>query len=248
MYYLFNKEKRKFVNKVLKITLFVLMILVFWAGLTFSVVPHPTGWNQFPDIPGLGQLARIIIFHVPTAWLASIAFLMATIYGIKYLMKKDLDDDARSFSALQIGMVFAVLATLTGSIWAKFTWGSFWNWDPRETSIFVLLLIYGSLFALRSAIESEDKRARLSAVYAIFSFLTVPFLVFVMPRIMNGLHPGSADDTNAGPVVDFKMNGNMMGVFFLSLIAFSILYYWMWKTNYKSIIIKEKLNNRKRLS
>ncbi len=235
-------------NKYLKILLFLLMIFVFWGGLTFPIVRHPVGWNQFPDIPGLGQLARIIFFHVPTAWLASIAFLTATIYGIRYLYRKDLDDDAKSLSALQIGMVFAVLATLTGSIWAKFTWGSFWNWDPRETSIFVLLLIYGSLFALRSSIESEEKRARLSAVYSIFSFLTVPFLVFVMPRIMSGLHPGSADDTNAGPVVDFKMNGNMLEIFFLSLIAFSILYYWMWKINYESIIIKEKMINRKRLS
>ena len=74
------------------------------------------------------------------------------------------------------------------------------------------------------------------------AFVTVPFFIFVMPRIMSGLHPGSADDTNSGPIVDFKMNGNMLFIFFLSLIAFTVLYYWMWNIGYKSIIYRDKLN------
>jgi len=231
-------------NLFWKISLFVLMLYAIIAGIAFQITPHPQTWYQFPMIPGLEEKAKIIFFHVPTAWLASLSFLMAMIYGIKYLRKQDLDDDAKSNAALQLGMMFCILATITGSIWAKFTWHSFWNWDPRETSIFILLLIYGSLFALRSAIENEDKRAKLSAVYSIIAFLTVPFFVFIMPRIMTGLHPGSADDTNAGPVIDFKMNGNMMIVFYVSLAAFTILYFWMWRLSYKSIIIEDKLSKK----
>ncbi len=228
----------------LKILLLILMTFVIVAGVAFPIVSKPEGWYQFPVIPGLGEKARIIFFHVPTAWLAVIAFLGSMIYGIRYLVKKDLDDDVKSLASLQLGMVFVILATITGSIWAKFNWGSFWNWDPRETSIFVLFLIYGSLFALRSAIENENKRAQLSAVYSIIAFLTVPFFVFIMPRIMVGLHPGSANDTTAGPVVDFKMNGNMMLVFFGSLIAFTILYYWLWKIRVRSIIIYNKVSKK----
>jgi len=224
--------------------LFVIMSLVIIAGISFPIVPHPAAWYEFPDIPGLGEKAKIIFFHVPTAWLSVVAFMMAMIYGIKYLRTNDLDNDSKSNAALQLGMMFCILATVTGSIWAKFNWGTFWNWDPRETSIFVLLLIYGSLFALRSAVENEDKRARLSAVYSIIAFLTVPFFVFIMPRIMTGLHPGSANDDNAGPVVDFKMNHNMQYVFYLSLIAFTILYWWMWKVRYKAIIIKDNLSKK----
>ena len=224
-----------------KILLFVLMTFVIIAGISFPIVHSPSAWYEFPMIPGLEEKAKIIFFHVPTAWLASIAFLMAMVYGVIYLVKGNLDNDAKSNAALQLGFIFAILATVTGSIWAKFTWGAFWHWDPRETSIFILLLIYGSLFALRSAIENEDKRARLSAVYSIIAFLTVPFFVFIMPRIMVGLHPGSANDDTSGPVVDFNMNGNMMLVFFISLIAFTILYFWLWKIGYKSIIIKDKL-------
>ena len=222
-----------------KTTLFVLMSLVIIAGISFPIVRHPQAWYQFPDIPGLGEKAKIIFFHVPTAWLSVLAFLMAMVFGVKYLRNKNLDDDSKSHAALQLGMMFCVLATVTGSIWAKFNWGTFWNWDPRETSIFILLLIYGSLFALRSAVENEDKRARLSAVYSIIAFLTVPFFIFIMPRIMTGLHPGSANDDNSGPVVDFKMNVNMQVVFFISLTSFTILYLWIWKIRSRMIIIKE---------
>ncbi len=231
-------------NNYIKSFLFILMIFVFYAGLTFPIVEKPQFWYEFPFIPGLGELAKIIFFHVPTAWLASIAFLLSMIYGISYLRTKDLKNDAKSLASLEIGFVFAILATVTGSIWAKFNWGSFWNWDPRETSFFILLLIYGSLFALRSAIEQEEKRANLSAVYSIFAFLTVPFFTFIMPRIMDGLHPGSADDTTSGPIVEFHMNGNMLFIFFLSLLSFTILFYWLWNLNYRAIIIKEKLKNR----
>ncbi|HAB52110.1 MAG TPA: ABC transporter permease, partial [Ignavibacteriales bacterium] len=220
-----------------KIFLFLLLGFVSVAGIAFPIVQSPTKWYEFPFIIGLEQNAKIIFFHVPTAWLTVIAFLMSTVFSVQYLRKKNLDYDAKSYAAAQLGMIFCILATVTGSVWSKFAWGSFWSWDPRQTSIFALLLIYGAWFALRSAIESEDKRATLSSVYSIIAFLTVPFFIFIMPRIMTGLHPGSADDTNAGPIVDFKMNPSMQLIFFLSMIGFTILYFWMWNLGYKSIIL-----------
>jgi heme exporter protein C len=229
---------------VWKIFLFILLAFVSIAGIAFPIVPVPHSWYEFPLIPGLKENAKIIFFHVPTAWLSVIAFLMNTIYSIQYLRKKNLDDDAKSYAAAQLGIIFCILATVTGAVWARFAWGSFWSWDPRQTSIFALLLIYGAWFALRSSIESEEKRATLSAVYAIIAFLTVPFFVFIMPRIMSGLHPGSADDTNSGPVIDFKMNANMQLIFFLSLIGFTILYFWMWNLGYRSLLLKNKINKQ----
>lgn len=156
------------------------------------------------DIPGLGPKARIIFFHVPMSWLAVLAFFMSMWYGIVYLRKKDIRYDIKSATAAELGFIFSILATITGSIWAKFNWGSFWNWDPRETSIFVLLLIYGAYFSLRSALEIEEKRATLSAVYSIVAFVTVPFFIFIMPRMMSGLHPGEG---SPAPIVN--SNGKM---------------------------------------
>ena len=235
---------------VWKIFLFILLAFVSVAGVAFPIVPVPHTWYEFPLIPGLKENAKIIFFHVPTAWLAVVAFLMSTIYSFKYLRYKNLDDDVKSYAAAQLGIIFTILATITGAVWAKFAWGSFWSWDPRQTSIFALLLIYGAWFALRSSIESEEKKATLSAVYSIIAFLTVPFFVFIMPRIMLGLHPGAEEiDPSKGqvvqsssPVIDFKMNANMELIFFLSLIGFTVLYFWMWRLGYKSIMYRDRIN------
>ena len=224
-----------------KILLFVLMTFVSIAGISFPIVEKPSNWYEFPLIPGLGENAKIIFFHVQTAWLTVVAFFMSFIFSIKYLKQKNHEYDVKAYVANQLGIIFCILATLTGAIWAKFAWGAFWSWDPRQTSIFALLLIYGAWFALRSSIDSDEKRATLSSVYSIIAFFTVPFFIFIMPRIMTGLHPGSADDDNLGPVINFKMNENMQLIFFLSLTAFSLLYFWMWNLGYKSILIKEKL-------
>src|SRR5512141_1449907 len=164
--------------------------LAFWLGavtilaLSLPMVAQPQHWYEYPVIPGLEEKARIIFFHVPTAWLSVLAFVSSMIYAIRYLRKRDPDDDIKSASAAGIGFLFCFLATVTGAIWAKFSWGTYWNWDPRQTSIFVLLLIYGAYFALRSAVEVEEKRATLAAVYSVIAAVTVPFFTFIMPRIM----------------------------------------------------------------
>ena len=140
-------------------------------------------------------------------------------------------------------MMFCVLATVTGSIWAKFNWGSFWNWDPRETSIFILLLIYGAYFALRSALGSDEIRARLSAVYSILAGLTAPFFIFIMPRIVSGLHPGAKGDTaGSTPVAQLHMPPNMRFVFFIGIIGFSLLFVWLLNIRVRAARIEYQLS------
>jgi len=196
-------------------------------------------------IPGLGERARIIFLHVPSAWLSVIAFFVSMLYGIKYLNSRDIVNDIKSSASAEIGFLFCFVTTVTGSIWAKFNWGSFWNWDPRETSIFVLLLIYGAYFVLRSAIDIEERKATLSAVYSIIAFVTVPFFIFIMPRIMPGLHPGSkGDPEGAGPVVSFKMDPNMRILFFASLIGFMLVYFWVFKIRTKAEVLKIQIENK----
>jgi heme exporter protein C len=184
----------------------------------------PSHWYELPIIPGLEEKARILFFHVPTAWLATVGFLASMVYGIRYLRKRAPEDDIKSATSAGIGFLFCILATATGAIWAKFSWGTFWNWDPRQTSIFVLLLIYGAYFALRSAVEIEEKRATLSAVYAVIAAIVMPFFMFVMPRILASLHPQ--------PVLNMEgkteMNSTMLLLLLASFTGFAALSVWIW--------------------
>ena len=206
-----------------------LISFVLVAGLAVPLSASPQSWLEFPIIPGLEDKARNLFFHVPMSWTAVLAFITSAVYGIRYLRSKNMDFDLISVSSAGLGFLFSVLATVTGALWARFNWGAFWNWDPRQTSIFILLLIYGAYFALRSAIDSEEKRARLSAVYTFLSGLTVPFLVFVMPRMMAGLHPGAlGDESGKGPLFETKMiAANMRVLFYLSLIGFTMFFMWL---------------------
>jgi heme exporter protein C len=146
-----------------------------------------------PQYVGLGDAGRIIIMHVPTAWITTLAFAVSAVFSARFLWKRNARDDARAVAAAEVGLLFCVLATVTGSIFAQTVWGIFWNWDPRETSIAILLLIYAAYFALRSALDDDERRRRLSAVYNLFAAVAMPFLIFVAPRIADStLHPNCA--------------------------------------------------------
>jgi heme exporter protein C len=169
-----------------------------------------------------GETSRILFFHVPQAWVATLSFLISMIGSAVYLAKRKVKADYVALSAAELGFLFCVLATVTGSIFAKATWGSFWNWDPRETSIVILLMIYGAYFALRSAVSDPERSRVFAGVYSILAFVTVPFLVFVVPRITISLHP--EDTMNpANPGMDPKT----LKVFLGSLLAYTALYVWM---------------------
>lgn len=216
------------------------------AGIAIPMVPQPQSWLEFPIIPGLEDKARNIFFHVPVAWVSMLGFIFALYYGFQYLRTKDFDYDIKSVSSAGLGMMFCILATVTGSIWAKFSWGSFWNWDPRETSIFILLLIYGAYFALRSALGSDEVRARLSAVYSIIAGMTAPYCIFIMPRTIGGLHPGAKDDT-AGfiPLVQLHMTLNMGFVFFIGIIGFSLFFVWLLNLHVRAARIEYQISKNK---
>jgi len=164
-----------------------LLIGIWLAGVAVSM------FLIVPQYEGLGNAGRIVIMHVPTAWVSVIAFAASAILSGLYLWRRQPVYDDYALAAAENGFLFTALATITGMIFSQVVWGVYWNWDPRQTSIFVLLLIYAALFALRSAIDDLQRRRQLSAVYSLFAFVTVPFLVFVAPRLADStLHPNCA--------------------------------------------------------
>lgn len=178
-----------------------------------------------PPAEGLGALVRIAFFHIPMAWVAVLAFLQSAWWGAAFLRRNDFAADAKSAAAARLGLCFTLLATVSGAVFAKLTWGAYWNWDPRQTTIFVLLLIYGAYLTLRAAIPDPRRRGRASAVYALLAFLTVPFLVFILPRLYFSLHPAPLLN-GAGAV---SMDPVMLGVLGAALADATLLYGWLWK-------------------
>lgn len=191
---------------------------ILLAGLTSLVI-----WAVFYEVPpakGLGDLVRLAFFHIPAAWVSVLAFLLSAWWSIRYLQKRVLSFDAKSSRSAALGLIFCILATISGAIFAKLTWGAYWNWDPRQITIFILLLVYGAYFALRSAIAEEELRAKLSAVYALFAGAAMPFLVFIIPRYYASLHPEPV--LNASGHID--MDPVMLTVLLAALLAMTLLF------------------------
>ncbi len=203
---------------ILKISLALLMVFVIIASFVYAKAAA-----GFP-----GETSRIMLFHVPQAWVATLAFLISMITSLMYLKQRRISADILAVTAAELGFLFCILATVTGSIFAKVTWGSFWNWDPRETSIVILLMIYGAYFALRSAVPDPDRKRVFSAAYSILAFATVPFLIFILPRITVSLHP---EDT-MNPVRP-KMDPNFLITFLASFVAHTGLFTWMLNLKYR---------------
>jgi heme exporter protein C len=192
----------------------VWMLLVIYGA--FFYAPTAKGFK--------GESARIVFFHVPQAWVAVLAFCVNLWASIRYLWKRDALDDARAAAAARLGLLFSILATVTGSLFARVMWGSFWNWDPREVSIAILLLVYAAYFALREAVPDEERRGGLSAAYAILAFVTMPFLVFVVPRIYWSLHPDTLINTRG----TIGMESRMVQVLLASLVGFTGIFFWLY--------------------
>jgi len=171
----------------------------------------------------LGESSRIVFFHVPCAWTATLAFLVAAGYSLAYLIRRNPQHDEVAAAAVRLGLLFAVLALVTGSLFAKIMWGSYWNWDPRESSFLLLIFLYGAYLFLRAAVEDPERRAPMAAAYALFAAVLMPFLTFVAPRLTASLHP----QTVINPQGKILMDGPTKVVFFGGLLGFSLLFLWM---------------------
>ena len=218
-------------GKFLPLLLGVLMTVVVLAAFVYAE-PEAT----------LGDAGRVVFFHIPAAWVAVLSFFVSMVCSIQYLRRGKVTDDRGAVAAAELGLVFTIIATITGAVFANLAWGTPWNWDPRETTIFVLLLVYLAYFALRMAIEEEDQRARLSAVYAIFAFITVPFLVFILPRVYWTLHPDPL--ISAGGQASMAMTPRMLQVFMTSLLAFTGLFVWIYRLQVRIAALRDKLQNK----
>jgi heme exporter protein C len=152
-------------------------------------------WMVFsaPDAEGFQQpkLARIIFFHLPCAFITVIFLFVGAFYSFKYLRHKQWINEIKAATANEIAGLFAVLTMLTGILFSKVQWGAWWQWDPRQTSFLLLLMLFGGYFGLRAAFGEERRRALNSGAYSVAMLLPAIFLIFVFPRLkfVQSFHP-----------------------------------------------------------
>lgn len=175
-----------------------------------------------PEERSMGQIQRIFYFHVPSAWLAFLAFFVVFIASIGYLWKKDRKYDIVAYSSAEIGIIFATLVLITGPIWARPVWNTWWVWSPRLTSFLILWFIYVAYLMLRNFVEEEERGARFTAVFGIVGFIDVP-IVYVSIRLWRDIHPSPviAGGSGAG------LHPDMQITFFFSLFTFTLLYLFL---------------------
>jgi heme exporter protein C len=195
-----------------------LLLLPFMGAVVAAAFLWPEPAKGF-----LGESSRIVFFHVPCAWTAALAFLVAAGYSVAWLVKRQPHFDEVAEAAVRLGLLFSVLTLVTGSLFAKIMWGSYWNWDPRESSYLLLVFLYSAYLFLRAAVDDPERRARIGSAYAVFAAVLMPFLVFVAPRVTASLHP----QTVINPQGKILMDTPTRTVFFTALAAFTALFFWM---------------------
>jgi heme exporter protein C len=171
----------------------------------------------------MGQVQRVFYFHVAAGWVGMLAFLAAAVAGVVYLRSGSRTWDIIGLASVEIGMVFAFVNIVTGAIWARPIWNTWWTWDPRLTTATIMELIYAAYIMLRQSIEDPDRRARFGAVYAIIGFLSVP-LTFFSARLFRTIHPVVIGNNQPGAEGSFDMTPKMLQTFLFSLFTFSVLF------------------------
>ena len=218
---------RVFSEKSYPYTLFMMIILMF-VGLWYSLLNSPPDYQQ-------GETVRIMYVHVPAAWMAMIVYLSMTIMSLFALVWRHPLADILSKCSAPIGASFTLIALVTGSIWGKPTWGTWWVWDARLTSVFILFLIYMGHITLVRSFEDEYKGARAGAILTLIGAFNLPIIKFSVDW-WNTLHQPASVIKLDGPTIHIDM------MIPLILMALGFLFFYF---SFLLINVQTELNNRK---
>ena len=204
--------------------------------------------GAIPQLDILEQSARNLYFHVPMWFTLMGATIVSAYHSLRYLQSSHRLRDLRAREAAWLALIFGVLGIVTGMVWARFTWyegtGKWWNFDPKQSMAAVLLLIYGAYFVLRDSIEEPKTRGRIAAVYNLFAVVTMPFLLYIIPRQLPSLHPGGEgspafSQTDLAPA--------MRWVFYPSVLGFLGLFWLLYTQRVRLAWLRDQLRDEPEL-
>ena len=215
-----------------KILCLLLLIYTITAGFLGGV----------PAKPILNETIRNLYFHVAMWFSMMVFFIISVIYSVKYLRTNNHIFDIYALEYAKAGIVFGILGLTTGSIWARYTWGAFWSNDPKQLGAVIALLIYLAYLVLRNSMTDIDRRARIGAVYNIFAFAMLFPTIWIIPRMVESLHPGGMGN----PALDtHDIDSRMRVVFWPGAVpGWTLLGVWITTLRIRLQLLAEHCENR----
>lgn len=186
----------------------------------------------------LNETIRNLYYHVPMWFSMILLFTGAFVYSIKYLRTGNLVYDINAAVLTKVGIAFSILGMVTGMEWAQYTWGEAWSNDPKQLGTAICMLIYFAYLILRGGMNDEEKRAKISSVYNIFAFALMIPLIWVLPRMVDSLHPGNGGNPGFNA---YDLDSAMRMVFYPAVIGWFLLGLWI-----STVIIRLELVRFKR--
>ncbi len=212
----------------------VTLVMLGWL-LLFGLVLSPADIDQ-------GDAVRIMYVHVPTVWLAYLAFIVTAVCSGLYLFgrRHSLGFDRVAGASAEIGVVFMALTLISGSLWGRITWGVYWQWDARLTTTALLFVTYIGYLAVRGLDGTRERRARRSAVIGLLAVVEIP-LVHWSVRLWRSLHQ---EATILDTDLDVDIDGLMLFTLFSGVVAFTLLFVWLLLHRTRTIALDDLLASR----
>lgn len=213
----------------------VLVIVMLAILAVLALVISPEDVNQ-------GSTVRIMYVHVPTIWVAYMAFILTAVCSATYLMgrNRSLGWDRVAGASAEIGVLFVALSLLTGSLWGRITWGTYWVWDARLTSTAFLFITYVGYLAVRRLDATQRQRARRSSVLALLAVLEIPLVHFSV-RLWRSLHQEASVATGG---TDVELDDLMLFSLFFGLVAFSVLFVWLLLHRQRMLYLEDAMSSQ----
>lgn len=202
--------------------------LAWWKVLTILLLYYTVIAGLLLPVPRLhilNESIRMNYFHVPMWFSMMFLFTYSVWSSVQYLRTHQIKHDDRAMESVKVAFFFGALGLITGMLWGNATWGTFWTSDPKLNNTMIGLLIYSAYFVLRGSLQDETQRGRLSAVYNILSYAVFIPLIYVLPRMMDSLHPGSGNNPTFRL---FDTSHDMKLVVYTAIAGFVLLGWWLF--------------------
>ncbi len=201
----------------------VFTVILILSGLYYAFFASPEDYQQ-------GQTVRIMYVHVPSAWMSLFAYSVVFFSAISFLAWKNPLSDLFLESSAKLGACFTLITLVTGSLWGKPMWGTWWVWDARLTSVLILFFLYIGLIALRSAHENSERGKKLVAILAIVGFINIPIIKFSV-EWWNTLHQPASVIKIGGPSIHTSMLTPLLLMFFGFMCYYAVVLLLQVKTS-----------------